>query len=80
MCGSRPRFCDKMDSRFAFQPTIIVRRMCIVRGEIEVVVEIETLRIRNTRGVVKVQDRRRASRIVRSNAEFLLEEWRQIHG
>jgi hypothetical protein len=54
--------------------------MCIVRGEIEVVVEIETLRIRNTRGVVKVQDRRRASRIVRSNAEFLLEEWRQIHG
>lgn len=50
-----------------------------VRGEIEVVVEIETLRIRNTRGDVKAQDIRRASRIVGANADFLLEEWRQIH-
>lgn len=50
------------------------------RGDVSILVEIETLRIRRVDGIAKAQDKRAALRIVAAHANFLLEQWRQIHG
>lgn len=51
-----------------------------VRDDKEIVVEIETLRIRRTRGNPKVQDIRAAVQIVAEHGDTLLKKWSEYHG